>query len=436
MKMSYFRFFPDVICVEGNVRSTVYSFSDGNVSQLSIYESDILRMLKTESIEETELLMNKEDVSAFIQKMVSSALGTIYEENVYAETYLPHMPFELVGYLEKPLVIEELFIDMFPKDLYNLKQSKNNKEFLFQGCNFCVPSTMKSWDDEYAEKFFPVLMSNLNDISQIELKKVTFHIGNPEKVFGYLKRIIEELIQCHSDVRFEFVMYFEDLNLETLSFIQEISNSTIVICCLETVDMVILHKLCKEIQSRNIRVIVSTLLLHKDDVDYFATAKSFSESTGIQLRSTELLGPTCTCVSSVIRDSERLEMTDADGFYAKGKYSICQYGKVAIDASGNIGACLFGEKAGNLEEGLFRFFEKNMHTKLWEKPKRNYYPCNHCENRYSCVDCNCIEESIAQECNVLRYSFCSYDPDSGRWDNMTKNREVCHNVCIGGYRSD
>lgn len=65
-----------------------------------------------------------EVAKAIVDKAVGKAWGTVYNHAVYAERYLPKIPFEIKGFTEAPLFIFEIQIELFIKDFLFLEKEK------------------------------------------------------------------------------------------------------------------------------------------------------------------------------------------------------------------------------------------------------------------------------------------------------------------------
>ena len=134
------------------------------------------------------------------------------------------------------------------------------------------------------------------------------------------------------------------------------------------------------------------------------------KNAGLPIRTTEYLRDSEKAIS-ISRKSDRLEKTDSFLFFERNRFSLCQYGKVSIDAAGEISSCLWQKKLGNIDEGIFKFFETNMHYILWNTPKQQFSKCKDCENRFACSDCAVIEQGDKRGMDLL----CDYNPYEGIW---------------------
>lgn len=409
--MMYFRFFPDVIWVKGRVRSTLYELSDRKVTHLTASDTDILFSLMDHSIEETKMLFPQADVDTLLEHLICCAVGSIYNGVVYAEPYLPHMPFELKGYLEPLLIIDELTLELFPLDAYGVHESK--PLLIFQGCNSCIPSTLpqRNSDEVCAE-----ILSELAELDEIPIRRVKMHIGVPEGHYDAFRQILQ-CCEHEQNVAVEFVLYLEKISDETINFVAEYENSTLVICCSDVEcqsERERIHDMVLAATNRGIRTVLSVIYLHNMPDSPHSAITEIAASLGVQLRTTELLRSSEDHVFSVARGQERLEVADSSAFYFRSKYSLCKYGKLSINCNGRISGCLHDHVAPSQSRGLFEFLAKSGHQFSWEMPKQTVAVCMECENRFACVDCNIIEQALSEHPEYINM-ICKYKTCDGKW---------------------
>lgn len=409
--MSYFRFFPDVIWVKGKVRSTLYEITDRRVTQFSAADTEILYSFAERSIEETKQMFPSASVDALLGRLIDSAAGSVYEGAVYAEPYLPHMPFELKGYLEPVLTIDELTLELYPADPYGVLEDR--PLLIFQGCNSCIPSDVPERDpDAVAAE----ICAELDELSEIPIRRVSLHIG---QLAGHEAVIRQILTRCAhgGTTAAEFVMYLREIDSDTLHFAAESANSTLVICCTDAEclsETAKIGAIAAEAAALGVRTVLSVIYPHLSGGDPHSAVAAAAASLGLTLRTTELLRSPDDHVYSVGRGESRLEETDGQGFYARGKYSVCKYGKLAVNLNGIIGGCLHDRGTYPAHSGIFDFLTKNGHQQAWEAPKRLTPVCTDCENRFACVDCHTVEQTLCGHPEYLSM-ICGYRTDKGVW---------------------
>lgn len=410
--MSYFRLFPDVILIEGNCRCALYFLTEERVIHLEKEESKIMSQLRTRSIETTYNYFDRKMVDRLIQYLIKHALGTIYSGDVYSESYIPNMPFELKGYLESPLTIEELSIELYPKDLYRIWST--NPKVIFQGCNSCIPATNLSKDNSLNIK---KLQLEIQNTTELKIKEVILHVGDLQSHKDDIAIVIETLRKTHPKIGIGITTYLEEIDNETISFLKKTPYLRVAACFeAKTIDAFSpFFLVCRSLRDAGIPVTLNAVFSHQDHVNRYNTAKRIAGSLDCQLRTTEIIHNSDDHVYSISRGKSRIEKTNSDTFYARQRYSICQYGKLAIDASGKIGCCLYGRKTGNLDRGIYDWLSRNEHKKGWESPKRRAGICKHCENRLACIDCALLEQLSKTEPELYK-TICAYNPSSGAWE--------------------
>jgi hypothetical protein len=410
--MGYFRLFPDVILIEGDCKDALYSLTEGRVIQLGVTESRVLSQLRNTSIENTRSNFGQKAVDRLLQSLVKEALGTIYSEDVYSESYIPNMPFELRGYLESILIIEELSIELYPKDLYKIWTT--NPKVIFQGCNSCIPA-----EDPVNERFLDIerLCSEIQNTEELEIKRAVLHIGDLQDHWDDIILVIERLRKAHPEIGMEIVTYLEEINDKSISFLKKIPNLRTTVCFeAETVENPSFFiQICNSLSNAGIPTTLDAIFSHQDNVNRYDSVKEFASHVGYSLRTTEIIHNSDDRVYSIDRGKSRIEKTDSDAFYTRQRYSICQYGKMAITACGKIGCCPFGIKTGSLERGIYDWLSNNEHKEGWESPKRCAGVCGHCENRFACIDCALIEQLSKKEPEFHK-TICAYNPFSGIWE--------------------
>ena len=410
--MSHFRLFPDVILIEGSCKDALYFLTEGRVIQLGELESRIMSQLRIASIESTCNDFDQIAVNQLIQSLVKDALGTVYSEDVYSESYIPNMPFELRGYLEPILIIEELSIELYPTDPYKIWAT--NPKVIFQGCNSCIPT-----ENPVKIDFLDTerLCSEIQNTAELEIKNATLHIGDLRNHVNDIVSVIEILRKAHPEIDVGITTYPEEINDKTISLLKKIPNLQVTISFdAEMVEIFpVLTQICNSLSNAGVPITLDAIFPHRDDVNRYSVVKDFATNFGYQLRTTEIMHSSTEHIYSIERGKSRIEKTDSDAFYAKQRYSICQYGKLAINAYGEIGCCLFGKKTGSLERGIYDWLSNNEHRKGWESPKRCAGVCESCENRFACVDCALIEQISKTEPDFLK-TICAYNPFSGIWE--------------------
>ncbi|WP_028517539.1 hypothetical protein [Ruminococcus flavefaciens] len=409
--MTYFRFFPDVIWIKGRVRSTLYELSDRKVTHLSAADTAILFSFAERSIEETKEFFPSEDVDKLLEQMIANAIGSVYNGAVYAEPYLPHMPFELKGYMEPVLKIDELTLELYPQDVYGVLENK--PLLIFQGCNSCIPSVEQKRDQEEVSA---EMLSQLAELDEISITNVRLNIGAPTGHYDVFRQLIDRCAHGE-DIGVEFVTYLKEISGEFIKFAAEYENSTIVICCSDAEcqsELESIKKISTEALEHGVRTVLSVIYLHNTSENTHSAVSEAAASLGVQLRTTELLRSAKDHVLSIGRGEDRLEPADGSVFYAKGKYSTCKYGKLSINCNGVISGCLHDKAAYPQEGGLFDFLVKEGHKRAWEMPKRMSAVCRECENRFACVDCTTIEQALYENPEYISM-ICGYNTHTGEW---------------------
>lgn len=400
--MQYYRNYPDIFKIDGKKNSSIYELTSGEIIQLNEKESEILKELEDFSVEEVERKYSDEVIKT-VNKAVSNAWGTLYDHPVYAERYLPRMPFEIKGFTEAPIDISEIQIELFIREFFVAQRG----EVVFQGCNSVISCANKSVAEYRIER----IIENLNEMDEILIRKLSLHVGDFREHFEEVTKVINSVVQNHKGVRLEIVTYSEEITediLEQLSHYERvelvmnyhhIENPNEVIDCIY------------RIEDRGISCLVNWIIKDAERENYLKKVDVLKDA-GIVVRTTEYIGESQKAIS-ICRNKERLEKTDWAMFFERNRFSICQYGKVSIDAAGDISSCLWQRKLGNIDEGLFKFLEQNKHSLLWNAPKRQFSKCKNCENRYSCNDCAVIEQNVDEgKMEVL----CDYNPYEGKWE--------------------
>ncbi len=418
--MSYFRFYPDVKTVEGMASSNVYFFGGGRVISLTKKESEILDWLEKESVESAYEQFDYDTVKHILEYFMEKGMGNLYSDQVHAETYIPHMPFELKGYLEPPTVINELTIEIGYDDRYHI--AEKDKLVVFQGCNACIPSTALYRD---TDSVLEAVKAALERIPKIRIEKLVLRCGNINVYLNAVREIYDIFVKNNPRGSLEVVTCYDTYDQSVLAFLEQ-AKASLVVC---TADAGLPEHPCffadiAELQKR-IPVTVSLILLHEGENQYDVIREKIAE-LGISLRTTEILHSPSDKIISLPTGRDRLEQIDTEKYFFRKKNSGCLYGKIMVDCNGDIRPCLYNKNVlGNVWDGFAVVFEKELHEPYWNKSKNKVEVCKKCANRYACVDCNTMEELFSEQ---PRYKnlICDYDVDTGVWiEGYNQGGEKC-----------
>lgn len=407
--MSYYRFYPDVKLVKGTIHSNIYFLGGKELINLNTKESEILEYLENESVESACQRFLAQEVKKILEFLLSKGLGNLYPDKVYAESYIPNMPFELKGYLEPPMIINEMVIEVGYDDRYGIFEK--DKLIVFQGCNSCIPSVKLNTN---VESELEAVKKCLKEISQIKIEKLTLHCGKLNDYIEYVKDIYHIFNVNNPGGCLEIVTYHDVYSCAVIEFLEKV-NPSFIIC---STDKALLEKNAffddlMELQKRAL-VGVNLVLLHEDST-CFEDIKKKTIEIGIPLCTTEIIRSVSDKIISLPTSKDRLENVGIESYFFRTKSNGCLYGKIMIDCNGNIRPCLYNSNIlGNVLDGFISIFEKELHEKYWTRSKNKIEICKKCENRYACVDCNTIEEFFDQQ-SEYKNIICDYDVDAGIW---------------------
>jgi radical SAM protein with 4Fe4S-binding SPASM domain len=419
--MKYFRTYPDVKLIKGNVRSTLYCLGNSKTIQLSKLESKIMNEFEDKDIANVSSIYGDIIVNKAIECLLKNGLGAIYEGKVFAESYIPHMPYVIRGYLEPIFELEALTLQISDNDYYGYMGKK--PMFIYQACNSCIPTVHRKIDIKY---LVSMIINSLNELHKIKIKNFVFAGGNPLKHWEDTKKIIKELKTNHNSV-VELIIPLLDISDNLLAEIKkyvDVLTISILAHKIEKNDYLnYIKKIVDRVNNKHVDVKINLICDNEFDFDYQQSIKLLSKLPLKHISSTDILYSTNDKLTALPTDKNRIEDIGTDQFLFRKIKSSCLYGKIAINCNGEILPCLSHNYImGNIKEGIFNILENNIHEKYWYYSKKDVSRCCNCENRFACVDCSAFEEKITTNYNMLSV-ICDYCPEKGIWKNEDQERE-------------
>jgi radical SAM protein with 4Fe4S-binding SPASM domain len=420
----WFREYPDAVIVHGKVRSTLYFLGDKKVIHLTKTESDIMKALENNEVEDVGKEFGEVITKRAIKELLNYGIGNLYKTKVLAEKYKPYTTFEIPDYFQERLVIHNFYIQVDEDDPYDYYEAIHNEKVIVEeGCNSCLITAKLH---ESIAKYYCHIYDNLNKIKEIQINRVKLFGGNILKQWNRVKGLIEYLETVYG-TNIDMVLPVVQLTEEIIKYFSE-HNINIVISILahyvnDTTFKKHFEDMNHELEKNNVDYSCNIIIDSSYPIDMEKIRLYLSEFKPLATNYTHIIHNNREGLVALPVGTDRIENIDMDMYHARKKFNYCRMGVIAINMDGSIRPCIFSiNKIGHLSEGLIQVFEKNLHTKYWRFTKDNVNPCKQCENRYACVDCSILEE----KCNLSESNikiFCEYDFNKGVWINGEIERE-------------
>ena len=374
----------------------------------------------------------------------SSAYSIIYK--VLIENQVPDNDFEN-QYIES-LKAAGLFSESFePRNYVTERDYSVNLAFawleLTNNCNYkclhCYEGVEHcSYDNELSLQDWKLILQQLYDVG---CKKIQFTGGEP-----CLSLHLKELLFFASNIGFDEITVFTNASLLNDELIGIFHNLNIKVrfslyghrC--EIHDAVTQRPGSFDKAIANVVKMIAleidvypAVIILKENEAYIKEIKSFIESLGLRYRGYDVIRPACygdqskhlPTIPAVKFSKYQLHahFTASKELFDKAfTRNTCWYGKIAIDAIGNVYPCIFQRKTlyGNIKISSIRDILASDELKQgWFADYSKVESCKDCEFRFACKDCRALV--IASLDSFFgKNPRCTYNPYLGQWENPLK----------------
>lgn len=425
--MSYFRLFPDCHYEKGISNGLIYNLSESETIHLNENESNIIdKLLGNKKIEE---LSNDSVCKSLIDRLIKQGCGAIYEQAVFAETYAPNNEWTVEGLIEQPPLLKTAYLQLSDKCNANCSFCNDRLSYKVQGCNSCIRWN-RSTNKIEQEDFY----SALEFLSNLQVMHVTFVGGNPLLEWEYLVGVADYLGSRNPNISFRVNTNGFGLNIEIAQKAKEMGISFLFTIFADSPEKYyeitgtqgLFESLTNAINiCREFYIPYSVnLLLLESNKDYFLEMQAFVKQIGgMQLFATEIISKTNLLkkLTTLPTGRDRIERIDVGEFFSRKKFNTCVNGSIAISSDGVVTICPgWEEQLLQLpHDSLCSIFKDKSINKHWFYTKKEVPVCGDCEYKFLCSDCSVLENAAKNDVKSHKI-YCSYNPNSGKWEDELK----------------